>query len=352
MWREVCSMEKGKVSCIIASYNTQSNFLLEAVQSILQQTYSNIELIVVDDGSEISAKSILQSISDNRLIVLENENNQGVTFSRNRALSHASGEFMAVMDADDVSDLTRFDKEVAYLKKHPECDLVSSQMAFLTKEDRKNPKLSIPNTTDKLLARLFWDNSKPFPHGPTMIRMEFLKKNNIKYNERYKKALDYRLWVDCARFKGKFHIINEYLYYYRVHSGQISQKSRKDQIFYADMICLDQLEYLGIVPTETEKKIHLYLRDSECWRRPEETLNWVNRLIQANREKQYCQQRVFEREVNYRYFKMCVKEYWGRKNPSFKKYFFAAVSVGNIIRSICAATGTTLSRKHPKTLKV
>lgn len=345
-------MEIGKVSCIIASYNTKSDFLLEAVESILQQTYHNIELIVVDDGSDIPVKSILQAISDKRLIVLENKNNKGVTFSRNRALSHASGEFMAVMDADDVSDLTRFDKEVTYLKNHPECDLVSSQMAFLTEDDRKNPNLSIPNTTDKLLARLFWDNSKPFPHGPAMIRMQFLKKNNIKYNERYKKALDYRLWVDCARFKGNFHIIDEYLYFYRVHSGQISQKSRNEQIFYADMICLDQLEYLGIIPTETEKKIHLYLRDSECRSHPEETLQWANRLIEANREKQYCLQSTFEREVNYRYFKMCVKEYWGRKNHAFKKYFFAAVSINNIMRSIFAVISTKMSKKHPKTLKV
>lgn len=345
-------MKIGKVSCIIASYNTKSKFLLEAVNSILQQTYSNIELIIVDDGSDISVKSILATISDNRLIILDNEINKGVTFSRNKALEYASGEFMAVMDADDVSDLTRFEKEVNYFRNHPECDLVSSQMAFLAEDDRKNPDLSIPKKTDDFLARLFWDNSKPFPHGPTMIRMEFLKRNNIKYDERYKKALDYRLWVDCARCHGKFHLINEYLYYYRVHEGQISQKSRKSQVFYADMICLDQLEYLGITPTENEKKIHLYLRDSECWNNPEETLQWKNKLIRANYEQHYCSQLAFKKEVNYRYFKMCVKEYIGRKNPNFRRYFFRALSISNIKKSVSAILITMLSKSHPKTLKV
>lgn len=345
-------MEVGKVSCIIASYNTKDEFLIEAVKSILQQTYSNLELIVVDDGSDIPVKFVLKEIKDERLIVLENKVNMGVTFSRNRALDRASGEFMAVMDADDVSDLTRFEKEVKYLNNHSECDLVSTQMAFLAKDGRKNPSLSVPKNVDKFLTRLFWDNSKPFPHGPAMIRMSFLKNNNVKYNERYKKALDYRLWVDCARKKGNFHIINEYLYYYRVHEGQISQKSRSDQIFYADMICLDQLEYLGIVPTEDEKKIHLYLRDSECWNVPDETLKWKNRLIQANHEKHYCLDRMFTNEVNYRYFKMCVKEYLGRKNKNFRRYFWKAMTIGTLIRSIVAVLNNRVSKKHPKTLKV
>ena len=345
-------MEVGKVSCIIASYNTNSDFLLEAVESILQQTYSNLELIVVDDGSDISVKSVLKKIKDKRLVILENQSNLGVTVSRNRALKCASGEFMAVMDADDVSDLTRFEKEVNYLNIHSECDLVSAQMAFWSEDERKNPSLSIPKNTDGFLARLFWDNSKPFPHGPAMIRMAFLKKNNILYDEKYKKALDYRLWVDCARNKGNFHIINEYLYYYRVHEGQISQKSRKDQIFYADMICIDQLEYLGIVPTENEKKIHLFLRDSECWNNPKETLEWKDRLIQANRKKQYCLPKIFENEVNYRYFKMCVKEYFGRKNKDFRRYFFKSITARCVVKSVVAMFNTKVSNKHPKTLKV
>ena len=66
-------MEKGKISCIIASYNTKDEFLIEAVNSILQQTYSDLELIVVDDGSATAVKSVLGNISDDRLIILENE---------------------------------------------------------------------------------------------------------------------------------------------------------------------------------------------------------------------------------------------------------------------------------------
>lgn len=345
-------MEYGKVSCIIASYNTPEKYLLEAVESILEQTYNNLELIVVDDGSEHPIKDTLKNVNDKRLIIMENDKNQGVTFSRNRALECASGEFMAVMDADDVSDITRFEKEINYFKEHPECDLVSSQMAFLAEDGRENPNISIPKSTDALLAKLFWDNSKPFPHGPAMIRMEFLKKNNIKYNECYKKALDYRLWVDCARFHGKFHIIDEYLYYYRVHSGQISQKSRKDQIYFADMICLDQLEYLGIVPNEEEINIHLYLRDSECWNaNPEATMQWKDKLIQSNCKNHYCSELLFNREVNYRVFKMCYKEYVVRKNKKFRKYFIRSMSCYCVMRSMATAIRSKLS-KQPKTLKV
>lgn len=345
-------MISGMVSCIIASYNTEGKYLLESVNSILNQTYSNLEVIVVDDGSEVSVKTILSHIKDERIVVLENGENLGVTYSRNLALSYAKGEYMAVMDADDVSEVTRFEKEVKFLVNNPDYDLVSCQMKFIATDGRADPFLEIPKSSDKFLARLFWDNSRPFPHGPAMIRMNFLKKNHILYDEHYKKALDYRLWVDCARCRGKFFIINEYLYFYRIHENQISTKKRKDQIYYADMICLDQLNYLKIVPTEDNKMIHLYLRDSECWSIPEDTFAWKNRLIKANRDNLYCSATDFENEVNYRFFKMCFKEFILRKNYRFAKWFISSLSLYNVMISIKAITIPLLSRNHPRTLKV
>ncbi len=345
-------MQKNLISCIIASYNTEPEYLVEAVNSMLQQTYDDFEIIIVDDGSEFPVKKALAGIRDERIVILENETNLGVTFSRNRAMQQMRGEFMAVMDADDVCDVQRFEKQVSYLRKHPECDLVSCQMAFMATDGRKDPWLKIPRTTPELLARLFWDNSKPFPHGAALIRTEFLRKNNITYDMRYKKALDYRLWVDCARFGGKFHILDEYMYFYRVHAGQISQKSRDSQMYYADRICLDQLEYLNLEPSEQETQTHLALRDSECAYTVTDTFVWKEKLLSANKKLGYCKHSVFRREINYRFFKMCYKEYIMHRNKVFRSHFFRSLSIYNIFRSVKAIIENRIDTKHPKTLKV
>lgn len=112
------------------------------------------------------------------------------------------------------------------------------------------------------------------------------------------------------------------------------------------------MEYLKIIPTENEKKIHLYLRDSECWGTPEETLRWKNRLIQANYMNNYCADSIFSNELNYRYFKMCVKEYLGRRNKEFRKYFWKSISIRTLMKSIISVLNNRVSKKHPKTLKV
>lgn len=345
-------MIKGKISCIISSYNTPSSYLRESVNSILRQTYKNIELIVVDDGSKIAVKDVLRDINDERLIIITNKSNIGVTKSRNKAMKIMRGEFMAVMDADDVSDVSRFEKEISFLKTHSNYDLVSSQMAFISCDGRKNPWIKIPKFNQKYLSWLFWDNSRPFPHGPALIRNSFLKKHSIFYDENYKKALDYRLWVDCARNGAKFHILDEYLYFYRVHDGQISQLNRGEQIYYADKICIDQLKYLKIIPTDKEEKIHLCLRDSEPGGKIDEIKAWKEKIILENKKHKYCDYKIFKDEVNYRYFKLCYKEYVLRKNKMYKLEFYKALNLKNISKSFAAILRTKLDRKHAKTLKV
>lgn len=345
-------MTEAKISCIIASYNTPAKYLLEAVDSILRQTYKNFELILVDDGSQIAIKDILKDINDERLIIIRNESNMGVTKSRNRAMKIMTGEFMAVMDADDISDEKRFEKEISYLLSHPKCDLVSSQMAFISDYNRKNPWIKIPKSNQKYLSWLFWDNSRPFPHGPALIRNSFLKKYSIFYDENYKKALDYRLWVDCARNGAEFHILDEYLYFYRVHDGQISQLNRGEQVYYADKICLDQLKYLKIIPTDKEEKIHLCLRDSEPGGKIDEIKAWKEKIILENKKHKYCDYKIFKDEVNYRYFKLCYKESVLRKNKTYKLEFYKALNLKNISKSFAAILRTKLDRKHSKTLKV
>ncbi len=112
-----------EVSVIMAVYNTENRKILErAIDSILKQSLKGLELIICDDGSTDGTYSLLKEISnrDNRITLLRNQKNMGVSVARNRCIALAKAEYIAIMDADDYSDEKRLEKQIEFLKKHPE----------------------------------------------------------------------------------------------------------------------------------------------------------------------------------------------------------------------------------------
>lgn len=118
-------MENPLVSVIVAAYNAE-NTIAAALRSILSQTYSNFELIVVDDGSDDSTVNIVEGLNDSRVKVVSDGKRLGAGERRNQAIDHSRGKYIAVFDADDVSYPERFAKQVVYLETHPEVDVVGS----------------------------------------------------------------------------------------------------------------------------------------------------------------------------------------------------------------------------------
>ena len=102
----------GLVSVVMPNYNTEEEYLRSAIESILNQTYSNFEFIIIDDGSTNDSVSIIESYDDERIVLIKNTENQGVTRSLNIALDHCKGDYIARMDSDDVSFPNRFEKQV------------------------------------------------------------------------------------------------------------------------------------------------------------------------------------------------------------------------------------------------
>lgn len=112
-----------RVTVVMAVYNA-AQFLHEAVASVLGQTYRDLELIVVDDASSDSSLAILEAVDDSRVRIIRHEINKGASLSRNDALAAAQGEFVAIMDADDVCAPTRLERQIAFLDAHPLIGLV------------------------------------------------------------------------------------------------------------------------------------------------------------------------------------------------------------------------------------
>jgi glycosyltransferase involved in cell wall biosynthesis len=114
-----------RISVVMSVYNGEK-YLRQAIESILQQTYTDFEFIIIDDGSTDSSREIIQSYDDKRIRLVINEQNIGLTKSLNKGIRLAKGEFIARMDADDISLPQRFEKQVAYLDSHPEVGVLGT----------------------------------------------------------------------------------------------------------------------------------------------------------------------------------------------------------------------------------
>lgn len=159
---------KPLVSIITGIYNCAPT-LQEAIQSILDQTYENWELILCDDGSSDHTYAVAQACREkcpNKITVLRNEENQGLNKTLNRCLSHAHGVYIARMDGDDISESTRLEQEVAFLEDHPEFALVSTPMIYFDENGDWGRGTAIPAPA----LRDFVFHAPCFCHAPVMVR--------------------------------------------------------------------------------------------------------------------------------------------------------------------------------------
>lgn len=138
-----------KVSVVMSVYNGEK-YLPETIDSILNQTFKDFEFIIINDGSTDKTAKILTSYDDPRIRIF-NQENMGLTKSLNRAISLAKGEYIARMDADDISYPERLKKQVDYLNKNPDIGLVGSKYIRIDKRGRKIDEINVPIGTDNIL---------------------------------------------------------------------------------------------------------------------------------------------------------------------------------------------------------
>ena len=205
-------------------YNTPKEYLKEAIESILNQTFTDFEFLILNDSPDnVELDEIVASYKDKRIKYSKNKKNLGITPSRNKLIDMAKGEYLAVMDHDDISLSERFEKEVAYLDDNPDVGVVSCNIEeFPQKELSKNPC----KDADIKLALM---RRCVVVHPASMIRKSVLDDNKIRYEERFSPAEDYALWCRLIPYT-QFHNLKEVLFKYRVYSENTStrQKSKMD----------------------------------------------------------------------------------------------------------------------------
>ena len=183
---------KHKISILMGIYNCE-NTLTEAIESIINQTYSNWELILCDDGSSDNTVEIVEKYCKhfpNKIFLLKNMGNKGLNFTLNSCLQYATGDYIARMDGDDISLPERFEKEVNILDNYSEYAIVSTPMIYFDESGDWKIGTAIEKPSKKDFIK-----GTPFCHAPCMVRAEALRKvNGYSINKWTVRAEDYDLW--------------------------------------------------------------------------------------------------------------------------------------------------------------
>ena len=213
-----------KISVVMAVYNGE-NYLRTAIDSILRQTESDFEFIIIDDASTDSTPSILDSYADDRLRVIRNEQNLKLPASLNKGLKMARGKYIARMDADDIAMPDRFEKQVKYLETHQDVAVIGGSFQVFNEfgEDVYVHKAYCDEMLDK-----YYLIPSPIGHPTAMLRKSMTVDEGFLYDEQYTSAQDYDLWLRIAQ-KHKINNIPDVVLKYRVHANSISKKRSEEQ---------------------------------------------------------------------------------------------------------------------------
>lgn len=199
-------------------------YLAEAIQSILSQSFSDFECIIINDGSTDDSEKVISGFNDKRIIYIKNETNLGLIESLNKGLRIAKGKYIARMDQDDMAFTNRFELQVQKFIQNPNAMVVGSDYQLVKGNKAKHVKNRDDSDYNK--AVLFF--SPCFCHPTVMMRNVF-KDKNVFYNENCVHAEDYKLWTDVFSF-GDFLNVNQVLLKYRSHDSQTSTKNRESQL--------------------------------------------------------------------------------------------------------------------------
>lgn len=184
-----------KVSILMSVFNAQ-RYLEQATKSILNQSLSDFEFIIIDDASTDKSLAIIKSFKDKRIKILRNKKRLGLTVSLNKGLRKAKGEFIARMDADDISNKNRLKIQFNYLKNHPEVVFCGSWVTLINQSDKKIGEKKYPTEYKEIQRAIMAGN--PFIHPTVMMRRSILKKVGF-YDENLNGAEDYDLFLRIAK---------------------------------------------------------------------------------------------------------------------------------------------------------
>lgn len=223
MKKDLSLVESPIISVVMPIYNAQQD-LRAAIESILGQSFSDFELLIIDDGSTDESVQIIQSFEDSRIRLISQPKNLGLVAALNRGLVEVRGQFIARMDGDDICLPDRFALQLPIMQDQ-KLDICGSDWAQIDAEGRQFRVLKAPTSHEQVVATLA--NTVPYAHGSVMMRKSFIDEHDLQYRVGY--GEDYDLWIRFFENGAKFGVVEKTLYLHREHSGSITTTKFKEQ---------------------------------------------------------------------------------------------------------------------------
>ncbi|MBB3119608.1 glycosyltransferase family 2 protein [Pseudoduganella violacea] len=290
------------ISVVMPAYNAAA-FLQEAIDSILAQTFTDFELIVINDGSTDATVSLLAQQSDPRVRVVDNGVNRGLIYTRNLGIDLATAPFIAFLDSDDLAFPQRLQRQYDYLQQHPEVDAVGCWSQPIDAEGRPRPYAwRLPGDSDFVKATLLF---RAYISTPAFfVRTEVMRA--LRFSPEHDLAEDYDMYTRGVQHY-RFVNLPEVLIAIRIHGNNITRLKKDRLAQNMNAISAKLLRRLEIEASEDELRLHRYIEwlDEAPAQVLQRSRAWLARIVAANQRCGLYEARALRHAVAERWFAVC-----------------------------------------------
>ena len=245
------------VSVFVPLYNCEA-FIEETLESLRVQTYKNLEIVVVNDGSTDHSVELVENFPDKRIKLYHNPCNKGIPYTRNRGLEYATGEYFAFLDSDDIAVPDRIEKSVAFLEAHPDIHMVCGRYDKLVDGKLERSKKSFRKPYRFLDGDVLFN--MPILTSTWMLRSSLYRNHHLQFDEEFFYMEDYQFLADAIRYSSAVQL-NEVFAQYRIGHASITKVTQTDRqrerrsLF--RKINERVLNSMGVQLTSEEKETHI-----------------------------------------------------------------------------------------------
>lgn len=306
-------------------YNAEQ-YVEKAIRSVLEQSFQNFELVLVNDGSTDRSVAVIEQIADPRIRLIHNETNMGLAKVRNRLLELARAPYIAWLDSDDYSEPFRLQTQFDFLESNPQTILCGGFVSpFDSESGRRLRVWKYPTDAGETRIRLLFDD--PLATSAVMLRTAVFRDQGIDFRLEYPPAEDYDVWERIAQF-GEIVNLEQVFTHYRIHATQSSTAGKDREVESVRKIQARQLQRFGIDVSEEERELHLkfgmnryefsadFVGHSEAW---------LKRLLEHNDSNNYYEKQAFRNVIADRWYRVCYAG-WSQGLDSYRRYRGSALA--------------------------
>lgn len=214
------------VSVVMPAFNGEQ-FIGRAIRSILDQTYENWELVIVDDCGTDHTMDVVRSFYDDRIKVFSNEKNKGIAFSRNKAIENSHGKYIAILDDDDMALPDRLRRQVEFLEAHPEIGVAGGRSYWIDENDQILRSTAASLTNPRYIAAVYLF-SGAYINCTCTFRKTLFDEYHIRYQDNMLGMEDVLFWIECSKVT-EMSSVEEFVSLHREHPGRESSRVSKER---------------------------------------------------------------------------------------------------------------------------